>query len=521
MNKGIAAPRLPDTAFEWQGFAALLALYILIHFALRLAISPAIAVDDVAETIFAQNLQWSYYYRQPPLYTWLLWGAFRVFGVTAAAVFLVKYTLVALGYVFYYLSAREIIDDRRLVLAAALSPSLIYAIGYGVHVGFTNTVLLTTSCAATFNAFLLVTRRGENGDYLFFGAALAAGLLSKWGFPAFAGALLAAGMMQEPTRRRLFNPRIVLAFLPLTAIILPFLLWGFHGGHGMGSLFKDAMRRGGGAAYVPGIMSGLWKLVAAIVGFLAPFWIFAVAVFPRAVTAAPRLSASGQSASGMPGPGALDCRKLLEHFFIAMAAIVLIGVLAAGVTQYKSRWMHTVLILFPLYFFCRVQDAGFTTRQLKIWAGVLGATALAVFGVLLAQGFLAYCGRCRLQAPYPELARLVAQQGFSGGTIVAGDEHIAGNFRLVFPQARVATPVYDYYVPPGPAPDARGQCLVIWNARDGDAMPGSLPLFLEAAFGASVPDSATRQSVAAPYRYGVKRLLSLDFVLLPGTGQCR
>ena len=294
----------------------------------------------------------------------------------------------------------------------------------------------------------------------------------------------------------------------------------------MGSLYRDAMRRGGGTAYIPGVISGLSKLAVAIVGFLAPFWVFAVTVFPQAVTAAPRLSALGQSASGMSAPGApatgaLDCRKLLEHFFIVMAAIVLIGVLAAGVTQYKSRWMHAVLILFPLYFFCRVQDAGFTTRQLKIWAGVLGATAVAVFGVLLVQGFLGYCGRCRLQAPYPELARLVAAQGFSGGTIVAGDEHIAGNFRLVFPEARVATPIYDYYVPPGPAPDAQGQCLVIWNARDGEAMPRSLTLFLEAAFGATVPDSATRQSVAAPYRYGVKRLLSLDFVLLPGTGQCR
>ena len=521
MNKTTVAPRLPELALEWRGFSALLALYISIHFALRLAISPAIAVDDVAETIFAQNLQWSYYYRQPPLFTWLLWGAFRVFGVTVASVFLVKYALVALGYVFYYLSAREIFTDRRLVLAAALSPSLIYTIGYGMHVGFTNTVLLTASCAATFYAFLLMTRCGAKRDYLFFGAALAAGLLSKWGFPAFAGALIAAGLCQEPARRRFFSPRIALAFLPLAAIIVPFLLWGFHGGHGMGSLYRDAMRRGGGSAYIPGVLSGFSKLAVAIVEFLAPFWIFAVAVFPRAVTAAPRSTAMGLSASAPSASGMLDYRRLLEHFFIVMAAIVLIGVLAAGVTQYKSRWMHAVLILFPLYFFCRVQDAGFTARQLKIWAGVLGATAFAVFGVLLAQGFLGYCGRCRLQAPYPELARLVAQQGFSGGTIVAGDEHIAGNFRLVFPEARVATPVYDYYVPPGPAPDAQGQCLVIWNARDGDAMPRHLPLFLEAAFGANVPDSAARQSVAAPYRYGVKRLLSLDFVLLPGTGQCR
>ena len=491
-----------------RGFAAVLVAYIVLHFALRLALSPTIGVDDVAETIFAQSLQWTYYARQPPLYTWLLWATFHVFGVGVVSVALLKYALVAAGYVCFWLSACRIFPDRRLALLAVLSMSLIYAVGYGVHVGFTNTVLLFAACGATLYALLLVVERGGVADYLALGAALGVGLLSKWGYAVFAAPLVLAAMFQEASRRRLADPRMIATFAVVAVLVGPFLVFGFQGGAMIG-VFTGTMRAGGRASYLAGVGSGLGTLVVAVSMFLAPLWLFAVTVFPKALRAPPRAA------------GGFDARRLFEHFFLVVAGVLLLGVFVAGITHFKSRWMHPALIAFPLYFFCLVRDAGFSPRQLRAWAALVAVAAAAVIGARLAQDLVGppFCGKCRLLKPYPELARVIESQGFSGGTIVAGDEHIAGNFRAVFPESRAATSAYPFYIPPVPA-ESGGQCLVVWDQREGDSIPLGLRQFLQTGFGAE-PGFAPIQTIDAPYRRGDPRRLTLDFIRLPGTGRCR
>lgn len=499
---------LVDRFATGRGFAAVLAVYIVLHFALRLALSPTIGVDDVAETIFAQSLQWTYDPRQPPLYTWLLWATFHVFGVGVASVALLKYALVAAGYVCVWLSACRIFLDRRLALLAVLSLSLIYAVGYGVHVGFTNTVLLFAACGATLYALLLVVERGGVVDYLALGAALGIGLLSKWGYAVFAAPLVIAALLQEESRRRLADPRIVATFAVAAAFVGPFLLLGFQGGT-MNGVFTGAMREGGHASYLAGVGSGLGSLFVAVTMFLAPLWLFAVTIFPNALRA-PRRAA-----------GVFDARRLFEHFFVVVAGVLLLGVFVAGITHFKSRWMHPALIVFPLYYFCLVRDAGYSPRQLQGWAALVAVAAAAVIGARLAQDLVGppFCGKCRLLKPYAELARVIESQGFSGGTIVAGDEHIAGNFRAVFPESRAATSVYPFYIPPLP-PDGNGQCLVVWEQGEGDGIPPALRQFLQAGFDAE-PGFAPIQTIEVPYRRGDPRRLTLDFIRLPGTGRCR
>lgn len=507
-GEGTPPPRLAGILATWPGFLGLLAVYLFIHFALRLALSSTVGVDDVAESIFAQSLQWTYYPRQPPLFTWLMWGGFELFGVGLAAIVAVKYTLVALAYVFFYLSARQIFTDRALVLAAALSPSLIYAIGWGVHVGFTNTVLLTAACSATFYVFLRLCDRGALSDYFWLGAALGAGLLSKWGFPAFAGSLLIAGLLQETSRRRLLDRRMFVTLAVAAVLLAPFVIWGFSGER-VHDVFQADMRHGGRIPFFAGAVAGIETLAVAVAAFLAPLWVLGLIVFPKTLTAARRPVASG-----------LDARRLLEHFFLIMALVLLAGVFVFGITFFKSRWMHPVLLLFPFYFFCLVRDSGFSGRQMRVWAGVLVFAALAAVGMRLAQDVIGppFCGKCRLLKPYPELAREIGARGFTGGTIVAADEHIAGNFRMVFPKARVATSKYKFYVPP-PAAAGDGQCLVVWDARDGDRVPEKLAAFLDEKFGAVA--GGAPQSVAAPYRHDEGRTLRLDFEILPGAGTCR
>jgi hypothetical protein len=272
------------------------------------------------------------------------------------------------------------------------------------------------------------------------------------------------------------------------------------------------------------VASGLATLVEAAVLFLSPLWLILLAVFPRAVV---RGSGAAAGAASPPAAAvaALDARRLLEHFFLAALAIIVLGILAADVTSFKSRWMHPGLILFPLYFFCRVEKAGFDAGHVRRYSLALVAVVALVIAFRVAQASVGppLCDRCRLWMPYPELAEQIADAGFTRGTIVAADEHIAGNFRVRFPDSRVVSVGYDFYVPPPDEAGARepGQCLILWNAGSGATVPGTIAAFLGSQLGVPLTGEERVNLVAAEPHFRDGRILRLGYVLTDGVGTCR
>ncbi|HEY6416684.1 MAG TPA: glycosyltransferase family 39 protein, partial [Acidimicrobiales bacterium] len=174
------------------GFAVLVAAYGLLHLALRLALSTTLTIDDSREAVLAQTLEWGYQPRQPPLYNWLVWAAFQVAGPGVFALTLVKYVVLGAAYAFVYASGRRFLADGRLPALAAFSLLLMVPIGWVVHESLTHSVTVLAAAAATFYALLRLEASGSRGAYAAFGLAIAAGLLSKFSFALFAGALLLA-----------------------------------------------------------------------------------------------------------------------------------------------------------------------------------------------------------------------------------------------------------------------------------------------------------------------------------------
>ncbi|MEJ0068754.1 MAG: hypothetical protein WDO24_08550 [Pseudomonadota bacterium] len=80
------------------GFWILLAAYLVVHAVLRLWASPNIGTDEVEQALFAQTWAWGYNPRQPPLFTWLLLGAYRIFGPDVAAHVMLKYAALGIMY---------------------------------------------------------------------------------------------------------------------------------------------------------------------------------------------------------------------------------------------------------------------------------------------------------------------------------------------------------------------------------------------------------------------------------------
>jgi hypothetical protein len=138
------------------GTLFLILLWAGLHTLLRLSLSSTLTADDAREAVLAQSLRWGYQARQPPLYNWLVWGAFRLIGPGLLALTLLKYLLLVLAFWLVYLTARTIVDDPRLATLGTFALILLLPIGWTVHEALTHSVLVLAACAGTVCALVRV-----------------------------------------------------------------------------------------------------------------------------------------------------------------------------------------------------------------------------------------------------------------------------------------------------------------------------------------------------------------------------
>jgi 4-amino-4-deoxy-L-arabinose transferase-like glycosyltransferase len=509
-----AAATLPKPGrLAWNtpaGFAVLVAAYGLVHLALRLALSSTLTIDDSREAVLAQTLDWGYQPRQPPLYNWLVWVAFQVVGPGVLGLTLVKYAVLGAAYGFVYGSARRILADGRLPALAAFSLLLMVPIGWVVHESLTHSITVLAAAAATFYTLLRLETRGSHGAYVAFGLAVAAGLLSKFSYALFAGALLLAALTVPAYRARLLHPRVGLAALAAALAVLPFAVWFYDHQFSLTRIYAEEVDPGEPEPYLLGVLSAVYYLARVSAYYLTPAWLFLLALFPAAWRAA--------GAARPPAPA----ERLLARFFLAEGSLVLAGALFAGVTYLKFRWMMPAFFLFPLYLFARVDRRPLDAGRLRWYARVLvltAAVAAAAFVVNIWRGDR--LGRpSHLNAPYDALAAQVAAAGFTRGTIAGGEGSAAGNLRLSFPRARVLRIANPDYVPPDPA--GGGQCLIVWEKERSETVPTEVARWLEAALGVRLPPDLPVRTVELPYHFSRDHRLRTRFVLLPqGLGRCQ
>lgn len=85
---------------------------LLIYFALQLAArvwaSGSVELDEAEQLIWTQHLRLGYG-PQPPLYTWVQWAFFEVFGVSVFALALLKNLLLLGTYSFTFLDRKSVV----------------------------------------------------------------------------------------------------------------------------------------------------------------------------------------------------------------------------------------------------------------------------------------------------------------------------------------------------------------------------------------------------------------------------
>lgn len=497
-----------------RGVAAVLAAYVLVAFALRIILFKAGSQDDSEQLLFAQTLAGGYNPAQPPLYTWLVWAAQHVFGVSLAAVLVVKFAALGLLYFCLYRAARLVLEDTRLAAYAALAPVATYYVGWDALLNYSNTVLMAAMCAATFWAALALDRRASIANYLWLGVTLGIGFLAKYGFGVFAGALLAAALADPVLRRRLADRRIVVSLVVALVILAPHLFWIADGARTVAAALQHRLVGQTPQPYWSAVGTGLLKLVNGIFTFPFPLYLILPALFPAACR---RLD--------WPEPDALRHKRLFERFALAGIVIMVIGIVGFGVSQLRSHYLFVFLPL-PIYFFLRVRRARdarpeAATRGMRWYPGAAALMMVIAFGGLAVKYAAEplWCKRCYFHMPYAALAQQIRAAGFARGTLVEYFQRIqlAGNLRPYFSDSRILSTKYPYYRPPAAAP---GPCLLIWDSGYSEAMPDGLLEFAAQAAGLAPNTPYQIGAVEAPLVNGAGLVARLRYALVTG-GACR
>ena len=491
-------------------FLAILISYGLLHGLMRLLISASAELDEAEQLLLSQSLALGYT-DQPPLYTWLLIVVQALVGVNVLSLTVLKHLLLFGTYACLFLAARGVLQNAHLALLAALSLWFIPQIAWESVRDLTHSVLVTSLSAGCLYVTLALVRDGLTRHYFVLGPLLGLGALSKYSFLVFAAAWLGAALIHRGTRHRLCDRRIWLTLGLAGLTILPHFLWWLgHAELDTSPAFKKLARQDS-LQSVYAIGTGFLRLIWASVSFLTPFWAVCLLLLPSATW---RRSPVANEAG--------CCRELLERFFLLVFTTLSLSVLLFGVTHFKDRWMQPFLFLTPFYVFVRLQGVGIPAAQLRRYSGVLVAFGWVFLVAPLAQAWMApwFGVYSRLHVPFERLAPQLREAGFRQGMIVAENTFLGGNLRLTFPHTRVLTP--DLPMGKHAHTGIAGQCLVVWEGKQGSSLPPPLQQFLEQSLRAQMPSGTVPGSVEAYLTGSSDQRFRLEFMLFPdGLGECR
>ncbi|HYD61897.1 MAG TPA: glycosyltransferase family 39 protein [Noviherbaspirillum sp.] len=401
-----------------NAFLLTLVAYFIFQIIIRTSQPGALELDE-AEQVFNSQQMLLGYGGQPPLYTWLQWAAFRLFGISLFGLSVLKNALLFVLCVSMYQTAKPFVGT---VGAISVSSSLILLapIGWESQIDRTHTVLATTLAALSLQSYFALLRHPSWWRRVLLGFFIGLGLQSKYNFAVFGAGLVFASIAVREHRRVIWNrdvwPTVIVAILCL----LPHGLWFVANvEHATAdTLHKMGIDGPQEISYVGKVASGLVHLVLGIAGLVSPFWIlFAIASRPCWDDA--RFTPASPS----------------SRFFLFLYAGALAWPIALAFGGYllsaKGRWLQPLLFSLPLALFVVFPGTArpLIFRRMICIAGVVAACILAALA-LRPQVVPAMGKDLRIHQPYPELAAEVVRRFPHVPVLVGQNRHTAGNFRF-------------------------------------------------------------------------------------------
>jgi 4-amino-4-deoxy-L-arabinose transferase-like glycosyltransferase len=481
-----------QTVGEPRTFASLVILYCALHVLVRFLLSPNLNLGEAEQMLFGQSLQPSYRPDEPPLMNWLTWAVLGLAQNSRLALFLLREVLLGIALIAYFAAARLVIGDGRRAAFAAFFLLGTFGMGWLVHVGRFETVLLAAMCALYLWADARALTRGSVADYAILGVVTGLGVLSSYVFLILLFAMSVAVALTPELRAQLKLQPLLLAAAIAVVIVLPYL-W-FASGTVAAANEKHLSE-----------LAVVSNFLLALILFAIPAVLAFPILYPRAC---------------LPLPEDRQHNSWLRFYKIAMAAALVTSLAAALLFRSgdaKESWIYPVLLPLPIYLFLRAKLAYFDSEArdrrffvfiaVCIVAAIAARVAMYEFGAKTYRNYVEYW-------PFARYADSFRQAGFVSGTIAAPEPGLAGNLRLHFPDARVVTPQAPADTFGAPVP---GECLVVWK---GDAnLPPRLRDYVTQTYGAKLQDRAVQGDVEAAPLKGKGPLARVNFLIL-AQGAC-
>ncbi len=207
---------------------AIIALFCLFFLALRL-IQPHNFSHDEAEQYLNASEFFLGFHKQPPLYSWLLWGFSKLFGLNLITLTCFKYLVYFAFLGVYYALARIFFDENKSFISLS---SLLLFVTYifDFNRDLTHTILLSFFAVLSFYLYILILKKPSSLNYFIFGLTLGLGFLSKYNFAFVASAIALACLSSSTGRKALFNSKSFLSLASFITVLSPHLLWLYQQG---------------------------------------------------------------------------------------------------------------------------------------------------------------------------------------------------------------------------------------------------------------------------------------------------
>jgi len=473
---------------------ALLAGYFLLQVLLRASLSDSLDLDEAEQVLIAQQLQWGYG-SQPPLYAWLQWLLFQIFGLNLFALAALKNALLFSTYACVYFLARPLIGGAAAA-TATVSLLLFPQIAWESQRDLTHSVLLTALAAATLWCYLDLLRRPTTWRYLVLGALIGLGLQAKYNYALLAAGLALTSLLLPEHRRIVWNRKLLLTLVLAALLLLPHGWWLLQnlGSAADGTLNK--MRDGHQAGYLATVARGWASMWLAALAFATPFWL---------------VYGWGWWRSRRHAAPALPGLRFFLVLYLVLLGLMTLMILSGQVGKIKDRWMQPLLFSLPVACFL-AWPALARPEVARLIRQVAACMALLVLLGLPARVLLTpLLGKeVRAHHPYPELAAYLERQFPQAGLVLASDRLLGGNLYFQHPRRPVVL-LEQALVPAsasGSAPELPPTSLVV--LRQGARTDWRERLL------AVYPDARVAQTgrLDLPYRFGAAATMSFEYALI-------
>jgi 4-amino-4-deoxy-L-arabinose transferase-like glycosyltransferase len=488
-----------------KAFFGVLLGYFALQIVLRVLISSSVDLDESDQFVLTQKLS-SGYGSQPPLYTWLQFFFFQIFGISVFSAALLKNLLLFCTYLFTYLNARLITRNHLCGVAAAASLVFIPQIVWESQRDLTHSVLASALMGATVFSFLRLHDKRCLSGYMLFGICAGLGLISKYNYVLLLAGLFVAAISLRELRPIIFDRRILLTLAIMLLIVAPNAIWMVnHRELALQSAHKFHLAEH--PFWSSAVWSGLKSLLISTVTFICPLALVYGLIFWK------HLSAAAQPRS-VPV-------KLLLRTLVIIYAVMIFSVLVFGVTDIRERWLQPMLICAPVLAIA-LMETRLNLARLR-WLLSLAAIGMLVVSVMI-PGRIIFAEKYQrtqpLNKPYDVMARALQPALMQTSVIVADGHLLAGNLRLNLPEKTFMTPRSASLLGDKGRPRA-----LVWEAtpspkRKRQQSLDMLPLpenlrALAAQTGVTNLDEMQIQYFSATFKFHRSRQMKVGLLLLP------